>query len=337
MQHPPVVSVLMTVRNTEHWIAACLRSLIQQTETRWELCVVDDHSTDDTGCILHQFAQKDPRIIALKPHGKGIIDGLRKAYAYSCGPYLTRMDGDDLAHPKKLERLLGALQQSGLGHVAVGQVAYFTENGLVGEGYRKYANWLNRLTETGANYLDRYKECVIPSICWMVHRNDFEKAGAFEPNRYPEDYDMAFRFYEAALNIAPVKEVIHSWRDYGERTSRNSEVYADNRFLNLKTWWFLRLDRENGRPLVLWGAGKKGKVIARLLQDFKQPFHWVCETPSKIGHVIHGVKMEETQILKCLEKPQIIVAVANADDKAKITHQLKGMGWVQSRDYFLFC
>ena len=63
----------------------------------------------------------------------------------------------------------------------------------------KYEKWINGLTLTGNNYTEIYKECVIPSPCWLIHRNDFENCDGFEPNIYPEDYDLTFRFYKANL------------------------------------------------------------------------------------------------------------------------------------------
>jgi len=55
------------------------------------------------------------------------------------------------------------------------------------------------LTAKGNNFQEIYKECVIPSPCWMIYRTDMDKCQAFLPNRYPEDYDLCFRFYENGM------------------------------------------------------------------------------------------------------------------------------------------
>ena len=140
----------------------------------------------------------------------------------------------------------------------------------------------------GANFQDLYKECVIPSPCWMVYRTDLEKCAAFRPNRYPEDYDLCFRFYENGLKIIPNDQVLHQWRDYPNRTSRTDKNYADNRFLAIKVHYFLKLEMDKTRPLVIWGAGRKGKLIARQLIEYKIDFQWVCNNERKIGRDIYG-------------------------------------------------
>ena len=69
----------------------------------------------------------------------------------------------------------------------------------------------------------------------MVHREDFDKCGGFQSNIYPEDYDLAFRFYRKGLTPIKCDEVLHYWRDYANRTSRTHEHYSDNTFLDIKS------------------------------------------------------------------------------------------------------
>src|SRR5690606_10347489 len=127
--------------------------------------------------------------------GNGIIDALKLGFKNSSGHFITRMDSDDVMAPNKLQRMCQDLLTHGKGHLALGLVSYFCE-GELGEGYQNYEKWLNTLTRSGTNYTDIYKECVIPSPCWMVHRDDLMACGSFESTTYPEDYDLAFRFYE---------------------------------------------------------------------------------------------------------------------------------------------
>ncbi|HEY6769100.1 MAG TPA: glycosyltransferase family 2 protein, partial [Candidatus Sulfotelmatobacter sp.] len=51
----PAVSVIVPARNEEASLAACLRSLLAQTGTEFEVIVVDDHSTDRTREIAGAF------------------------------------------------------------------------------------------------------------------------------------------------------------------------------------------------------------------------------------------------------------------------------------------
>lgn len=307
----------MPVKNAGSYLKKCLQSIQFQSEANWELIAVNDGSTDSSFELLKSFAQEDERINVLHNSGSGIIDALRTAYSASIGQLITRMDADDRMAPEKLEVLSQNLVEHGKGHLATGLVEYFSESPL-GDGYRKYERWLNDLTRSGKNYEDIYKECVIPSPCWMVWREDLDRCGAFEPNTYPEDYDLCFRFYEQNRQVIPCNEVLHHWRDHASRTSRNDSNYADNRFLELKLNWFLKLDHNPQRPLVIWGAGTKGKWLAQQLVEKEIPISWICNNPKKIGHIIYGVEMMATSTLSNLENPQVIVTVANPQEQEEL-------------------
>lgn len=329
----PLISILLPVKNTADYLPACLDSILNQSISNWELIAINDNSTDNSPIILKTYAQKDQRIKVLDNRGKGIIAALRLAYQNSTGIYITRMDSDDRMAAEKLKMLLNAL--SNQGQLAVGQVQYFSATQL-GAGYQKYEQWLNQLSVQGNNFQEIYKECVIPSPCWMVHRNDLDRCGAFEADRYPEDYDLCFRFYQHGLQVIPADKVLHYWRDYPNRTSRTDAHYSDNRFLAIKMFYFLKLDYQQTRSLVLWGAGKKGKWMAQYLVQQQIPFQWICNNPKKIGKDIYGQVLGDAAKFKDLDKAHFIVAVANEAAQQEIYSSLEKVG-VLGRDFFFFC
>ena len=47
MSDGPLISVTVCMRNAEHWVDDCIRSLIKQTYRPLEIIAVDDGSTDD--------------------------------------------------------------------------------------------------------------------------------------------------------------------------------------------------------------------------------------------------------------------------------------------------
>ncbi len=328
-----LISIVMPVKNTALYLEECLASIINQTEKNWELLAVNDHSTDDTLTILNRFSQLDNRIQVFQNQGSGIIEALRLAYSKSKGKYITRMDADDVMPNSKLKALKQQLQTYGNGHLATGFVQYFADY-PIGNGYKKYQNWLNTLTKNGTNFSEIYKECVIPSPCWMVSKTDFEKCEAFRSNRYPEDYDLAFRFYKYGLKVIPNSTILHHWRDYSHRTSRMDENYADNRFLEIKLDYFLALDHQKEKTLILWGAGNKGKSIAKKLTEQNIPFQWVCNNPKKIGKHIYNTILSSEDIIHNIENLQIIITVANPEQQEEIKEKLCK---IENSSYYFFC
>lgn len=331
-----LVSILIPFKNTAAFLPECLNSIVSQSYPHWEVLAVDDHSSDGSKELVASFGRHDARFRVLENEGNGIIEALRTAWASSKGGLITRMDSDDIMYPDRLKIMVNSLLNYGRGHLATGQVKYFSDQGI-SDGYARYERWLNALTSIGANYSEIYKECVIPSPCWMVHRKDFYTCGAFSHDRYPEDYDLAFRFYESGLRCIPCTHVLHLWRDYPSRTSRTSEHYAQNYFLDIKLHYFLKLDYSKNRVLAVWGAGTKGKTIARQLTDQKVPFIWLCDNPRKIGKKIYGRELCHFSALSDIKRPQSIITVANEEAQQMIRDYLRALGHDAMTDYFFFC
>lgn len=332
----PLISIVMPAKNADKYIGECVDSILDQTYVDWELLVVDDGSDDSTFSILEEYAVKDNRIQVFKNNGKGIIDALRLAYSHSTGTFITRMDADDIMHSNKLKTMLNSLQESGKGYLATGLVSYFCD-GEIGAGFKRYELWLNDLSRQGTNFTEIYKECVIPSPCWMLHRSDFDLAGAFTSDIYPEDYDLVFRLKIAGLKCLPATDVLHYWRDYSVRTSRTDPNYADSSFIDIKVLYFLKTDYKEDKNLVVWGAGKKGKRVAELLINANIPFQWVCDNPKKIGKDIYGKKMLPFQELDSIKNPQSIITVANIEAQQEIESYFIKRNQKVMRDYFFFC
>ena len=328
----------MPVKNTEKYLMACLHSILNQTYEDWELIAVDDHSSDNSRAILEQVKDSDNknRIKVFRNKGTGIIAALRTAYAQATGKYITRMDSDDIMTNSKLELLTRRLEQTGPAHIVTALVEYFNDKGtIVGEGYRKYAAWLNHLTSTESNYSEIYKECPIASPNWMVYRKDLEDADAFRPNVYPEDYDLCFRFREANLTITSINTVTHYWRDYPSRTSRTDENYRDNKFTHLKVKYFLQSDYDKTKQLVLWGAGPKGKSIAKELNSKGIQFVWITNNTNKIGKDIYGTIVQSIELtLKTKASKQYIIAISQYGTQDGIKKQLEDSN---QNDFYFFC
>ena len=327
-----LISIIMPVKNADLFLDECIESIISQSYSNWELLAVNDNSTDETLEILKRFSTLDSRITAVNNQKNGIIEALKTGYNISKGGFITRMDADDVMPKIKLEKLQKLLIISGKGFVATGLVKYFSEKPL-GNGYIKYEQWLNDLSSKGLNYSEIYKECPIPSPCWMMWKDDFELCGGFNSETYPEDYDLAFRMYQNKIQPKCSNEILHHWRDSENRASRINNNYKDNHFIPLKIKHFKDIDYNPNNQLYLWGAGKKGKKIAQALLKNNIPFRWLCNYQSKIGRNIYEIIMEDCDAVN-LNNSQIIIAVANESDQKEI---LKTILKFNSTNYFYFC
>ena len=331
-----LVSIIMAVKDTEPYLLACLDSIINQTYQHWELIAVNDHSEDRTPEILEEYAQKDSRIRVFHSERHKLIPTLKEGYQHVRGDLINRMDSDDSMPHDKLEVLVNEWLKHGKGAIIAGGTKHFVEEGEVGDGFRRYEEWLNQVAREGTHYQEIYQECVIPSHCWIIHKEDFDAVGGFDPEVYPEDYDLCFRFYKADLHVVGIDKILHFWRDRSNRISRTWEEYKDNRYFHLKLRYFYELDRDFGRPLVVWGAGRNGKDLAKLILKKEEKFHWVCDNEKKIGKDVYGIRMQDFTYIPQLENPQIVVVVASPQDKIVIRGQLDFWAKRPVEDFWFF-
>ena len=332
----PTVSIVMPVRDTAPYLRQCVQSIIDQSFEHWELLAVNDNSTDDSLDVLTSLSEGETRIKVIDNTTPGLINALRKGYNASIGTLITRMDSDDKMPVNKLSNMVSTWEEAGKGTVVTGSVEYFSDHEKLGGGYIRYADWINKVIANSDFNNQLYKECVIPSCCWMVHREDFERIGGFEPDTFPEDYDLCFRFVHGKFNIISVKEVLHYWRDRPDRISRTMEVYKDNRFYKLKLNYFMKNQRDASQPLVVWGAGRNGKDLSKSLLEYEQNFLWVCDNERKIGKEIYGHKLKSVNEVQKLINPQILVAVASNDDQVTIKKELMNLDLKEGSDFWFF-
>lgn len=323
----------MPVKDAGDFLTPCLDSVLRQTHENWELMAVDDHSSDNSLSTLNRYAANHSRIRIGSNQTSGIPSALRTGYSQATGDIITRMDSDDVMPANKLELMRSKVA---VGKVVTGKVKYFSDEWMVGLGFQNYQDWLNGLTEEGGYWRDIYKECPVPSPAWMMTRPDFERIGAFNSDALPEDYDLCFRMKAGRLQVVGIPEVIHLWRDSQWRTSRTDPTYFPMAYYPLKVSWFLKLDYQSNKELVLWGAGKKGKLIAKLLLEHGIAFRWITANSNKHGVTIHNAIPEALFELNPKEH-QVILAVASPEDQVGIQQQLDRMKMEEGKDVWWFC
>ena len=332
----PLVSIIMAAKDTAPYLEECLNSILEQTYRNWELIAINDHSSDETPEILRKYAAVDSRIKVIDSIRHKLIPALKEGYALAKGELINRMDSDDKMPPYKLEIMVQEWKKYGKGHIVAGGTAHFVDDGEVGGGFLRYEEWLNDIARTNTHYQCIYQECVIPSHCWMIHKEDFDTVQAFEPEFYPEDYDLCFRFYKQGLKVIGIDKIVHFWRDRSDRISRTWEVYKDNRYFDLKLQYFFELDRDINRPLAIWGAGRNGKDLVKRALPYQPDLHWVCDNEQKVGKDIYGILMEHFSAIPSMDQPQILIAIAGPDQKKEVVQTLVQWGKKPKEDFWFF-
>ncbi|AEA44828.1 glycosyltransferase family 2 protein [Fluviicola taffensis] len=307
-----LISILTPYRNAEKYIRETALSILAQTHTDWEWILVNDHSIENE---LEAIADllNDPRIKLLENSGKGIVDALCTAFEHSSGEYITRMDADDVMPDFKLAEF-AKFFENGKSQIVTGKVTYFSQTESISSGYLAYEKWLNERIDNQDFLAHIYRECSVASANWMMRKSDLENCGGFDGLRYPEDYDLLFRWYEAGYSIKGLDLVTHLWRDHDLRTSKTSENYQQKAFFSLKVNRFIELDWDPDLQLIVNGTGQKGRLTAKILLEKNVSFVWVSHEAEKFtrgvfGHPIVGLNglsnCYQAQILNTTLLPEL--------------------------------
>lgn len=89
------ISMIMPVYNSEDYLASAIQCVLNQTMKDFELILVDDGSSDNSGEICDSFAKRDSRIVVIHQKNGGICRARNKGLEAANGEYVAFMDNDD--------------------------------------------------------------------------------------------------------------------------------------------------------------------------------------------------------------------------------------------------
>lgn len=130
----PNVTVVIPVYNVERYLKKCVDSVLAQTFTDYEIILVDDGSTDNSGILCDEYAASHPCISVIHQQNKGLGGARNTGIAAAKGDYLLFLDSDDSLHPEALEICWGKAKQYDCDMVLFDLIATY-ENGSFGARY----------------------------------------------------------------------------------------------------------------------------------------------------------------------------------------------------------
>ena len=107
----PLVSIVMSIYDTEKFLDQTLTSIQNQTMGDFECLMVEDGSPDRCGEIIDGWAAKDPRFKAFHKENGGVVSGWRMGIQNAAGRWLVIVDSDDGLVPWALEAELDTQKQ----------------------------------------------------------------------------------------------------------------------------------------------------------------------------------------------------------------------------------
>ncbi len=213
----PLVSVITPMFNTKPaWLAEAALSIIGQTLTDWEWCLVDDGSKHIDFHQLLPVFEAIPRIkVHLMERHAGISAATNQGLQMATGKFVCFMDHDDLLAPEALERCTQVLSES--------FDAVYTDHDKISDTGRRREPF--HKPDWSPEYL-RGVMYVGHLLC--VRRDLAINIGGFD-SRYDsvQDFEFMLRYSEQTNRIAHVSEILYHWRTAPGSVAASQDAKGD--------------------------------------------------------------------------------------------------------------
>ncbi len=199
------VSVIVPAYNVKMYVEKCVKSLMNQTFSDYEIILVDDGSTDGTVEICDELAECGKVRVFHKENG-GLSDarnfGLNRAF----GDYITFVDSDDYVAPTYLEELYEPVKKEKV-DVVIAPLCYFFENKEPAPELAVSGYCVISAEEAVKRMLNR--EGIGHCSCAKLFKRTLWEQVRFPVGWLYEDYLTTFLVMENAVNAAIVNNATY--------------------------------------------------------------------------------------------------------------------------------
>lgn len=207
MTHLPDVSIIVTCFNYGKYIERCVRSLLNQKEKesmKYEIIVVDDCSSDNTGIVVTKYKNHFSEISYLRnTQNRGLQYSCNHGIESSFGRYIVRVDADDYVS-RHFASILKLVLDKNRDVQAVGCDYYEVDS--------------DERTIRQVSSLDEPIACGV-----MYRRESIYDIGLYDENfKYREGHELNARF-SAKYKIANLPIPLYFARKHGDNRSLNKQ------------------------------------------------------------------------------------------------------------------
>jgi glycosyltransferase involved in cell wall biosynthesis len=213
----PAVSVVMPVYNEARFVGVAIQSILEQTFSDFELVVVDNGSSDDSALVLSRLTDSRIRVFRNEKN-LGSAAASNRAVRESTAPLIARMDADDIAFPRRLEKQVEAFNARPTLGLLGGQVDHFQDGVSLRGRFAPRA-----LTPVGIAWQSLFESPCIHSTL-MFRRECFDTSGGYD-ERFQRSSDFALiSSIRQRYPVANLPDVLVRFR-HGDRTPLRDSSY----------------------------------------------------------------------------------------------------------------
>lgn len=220
-----LISVILPVYNVEPYIRSCLDSLSKQLYKNFEVLMVNDGSTDNSGVICQQYADSDKRFRYFEKENGGLSDARNFGIKESKGAYITFVDSDDWITEEYLLFLIETLEKEQSDIVVSGYSKYDESDGLfyshIHESDYYIKNYSSKQLLEELPLLEGYDMSFLTSWGILFKREFFQEI-KFPFGRLCEDIGTDYKLFMQAGKITHINKVLYWYRVRKEGLSNSA-------------------------------------------------------------------------------------------------------------------
>ena len=211
----PRISVIIPVYNTEKYLYRCIDSVLAQTFTDFELLLIDDGSTDNSGTICDEYAIKDSRVRVFHKENGGVSIARNFGIMKSRGCLLSFVDSDDWINYNMLNEMYEALKKYDCDIAYCDIKMIYNDRDIICPAINVYDDkieMLKKYIQYGWNSMCNLlikRKLITDNECW-----------SYDGISYCEDYSYAVRLFYYAHNYTHISKPLY----YYNRINENSTV-----------------------------------------------------------------------------------------------------------------
>ena len=273
------ISVIIPVYNVEKYIHQCLDSVINQTYKNLEIILIDDGSTDKSGGVCDEYANRDKRIKVIHKQNEGVSQARNTGLDICTGDYIAFIDPDDFIQEHTYEILMNYIKQNKADIVWFDYFFYsLSENNskIVKRNMFNKKIFYNLNTNTNRETFakDLFQKYHLAGHCW----NKLYKKKIWNDIRFPykmrcEDGYVLMPVLMQAKNILVVPDNLYYYR------TNNYTSLSKNRPKNFKhdfieSRWIQAIEYN-----VLYPNSKEANTL--LYRAYREAFKYILSTQDK--------------------------------------------------------
>ena len=219
------ITVIVPVYNVENYLNKCLDSLINQTYKNLEIIVINDGSTDNSGKICQEYAQKDNRIIYIEKENGGQSEARNMGLDRMTGSYVTFVDSDDWVELDYVEVLYNKLIEY-QADIAVGN--YYSYNEQEGIFYfHIFGNSYYEKVYDNVSIFENFyesehmKNFALICVGGKLYKSDLFRELRFEVGKLGEDGYLNQKIYLLAEKTIYLNAGLYAYRQREGSSSRS--------------------------------------------------------------------------------------------------------------------